>query len=92
MDFYPVLNTNVIDFWIQKSFLGGGGRCSFRAGGGPINLTFAKKKKKNRKIDGGWTLCMPPLDPPMLYKYIYELYKINMRERSCSVEECLTRD
>ena len=69
---------------------GGGGDVALEQGC-PINLPFAKKKIF-RKIDGGWTLCMPPLDPPMLYKYIYELYKINIRERSCSVEECLTRD
>ena len=32
MDIFPVLNTNVIDLRIQKSFLGGRGLCSFRPG------------------------------------------------------------
>ena len=51
MNFCPVLNTDVIDFWIQKSFSsvcvggGGGGGDVALEQGWPHKFTICKKKK-----------------------------------------------
>ena len=71
--FFPVHNIKVRDKRIQKSFSGGGD--AFLDQGRSHKFYHCKNQYLGKSM-GGLVPRHPPLNPPMLYKYMLELYKI----------------